>query len=76
MDAMGYTEHGFRHAHLVGKIAYQVLHRLGFSEREAELARVAGYLHDMGNAFPRRARAIRGRCSPIRPSRGMPMGRT
>ena len=31
MDAMGYTEHGFRHAHLVGKIAYQVLHRLGFS---------------------------------------------
>ncbi len=25
MDAMGYTEHGFRHAHLVGKIAYQVL---------------------------------------------------
>lgn len=53
MDAMGYTEHGFRHAHLVGKIAYQVLRRLGFSEREAELARVAGYLHDMGNALTR-----------------------
>jgi len=53
MDAMGYTEHGFRHAHLVGKIAYQVLHRLGFSQREAELARVAGYLHDMGNALTR-----------------------
>ncbi|HJX07626.1 MAG TPA: HD domain-containing protein [Actinomycetota bacterium] len=53
MDAMGYTEHGFRHAHLVGKIAYQVLRRLRFSEREAELARVAGYLHDMGNALTR-----------------------
>jgi uncharacterized protein len=53
MDAMGYTEHGFRHAHLVGKIAYQVLKRLGFSQREAELARVAGYLHDMGNALTR-----------------------
>ena len=53
MDAMGYTEHGFRHAHLVGKIAYQVLRRLGFSQREAELARVAGYLHDMGNALTR-----------------------
>jgi len=50
---MGYTEHGFRHAHLVGKIAYQVLKRLGFSQREAELARVAGYLHDMGNALTR-----------------------
>ena len=53
MDALGYTEHGFRHAHLVGKIAYQVLKRLGFSQREAELARVAGYLHDMGNALTR-----------------------
>jgi uncharacterized protein len=53
MDAMGYTEHGFRHAHLVGKIAYQVLKRLGFSQREADLARVAGYLHDMGNALTR-----------------------
>ena len=38
MDAMGYTEHGFRHANLVAKIAYQVLHRLGFTEREADLA--------------------------------------
>ena len=60
MDAMGYTEHGFRHAHLVGKIAYQVLHRLGFSQREAELARVAGYLHDMGNALSREGHAQSG----------------
>ncbi len=60
MDAMGYTEHGFRHAHLVGKIAYQVLHRLGYSEREAELARVAGYLHDMGNALSREGHAQSG----------------
>ena len=37
----------------MGKIAYQVLRRLGFSQREAELARVAGYLHDMGNALTR-----------------------
>jgi putative nucleotidyltransferase with HDIG domain len=60
MDAMGYTEHGFRHAHLVGKIAYQVLHRLGFPERDAELARVAGYLHDMGNALSRDGHAQTG----------------
>jgi hypothetical protein len=53
MDAMGYTEHGFRHANLVAKIAYQVLARLGFSEREAQLACVAGYLHDVGNALAR-----------------------
>ena len=60
MDAMGYTEHGFRHAHLVGKIAYQVLKRLGFSQREAELARVAGYLHDVGNALARDAHGQTG----------------
>ncbi len=35
MEAMGYTEHGFRHANLVAKIAYQVLARLEFSDRDA-----------------------------------------
>ncbi len=53
MDAMGFTEHGFRHANLVAKIAYQVLSRLGYTEREAVLAAVAGYLHDVGNALAR-----------------------
>jgi uncharacterized protein len=53
MDAMGYTEHGFRHANLVARIAYQVLHRLGYPEREAQLACVAGYLHDVGNMISR-----------------------
>ena len=42
MEAMGYTEHGFRHANLVARIAYQVLHRLGYTDREAMLAQVAG----------------------------------
>jgi metal-dependent HD superfamily phosphatase/phosphodiesterase len=60
MDAMGYTEHGFRHANLVAKIAYQVLHRLGFDEREAVLASVAGYLHDVGNALARDAHGQTG----------------
>lgn len=60
MDAMGFTEHGFRHADLVGKIAYQVLHRLGYDDRDAELARVAGYLHDMGNALTREGHAQSG----------------
>src|SRR5512132_1984363 len=60
MDAMGYTEHGFRHANLVGNIAYQVLHRLGYTEREAQLACVAGYLHDVGNALARDAHGQTG----------------
>jgi len=60
MEAMGYTEHGFRHANLVARIAYQVLHRLDFSEREATLACVAGYLHDVGNALARDAHGQTG----------------
>jgi metal-dependent HD superfamily phosphatase/phosphodiesterase len=53
MGAMGYTEHGFRHANLVAKISYQVLSRLAYTEREATLGAVAGYLHDVGNALAR-----------------------
>jgi len=60
MEAMGYTEHGFRHANLVAKIAYQVLSRLGFTEREATLASVAGYLHDVGNSLARDAHGQTG----------------
>ena len=60
MEAMGYTEHGFRHANLVASISFQVLHRLGYGEREATLASVAGYLHDVGNALARDAHGQTG----------------
>ncbi len=53
LGEIGYTEHGFRHANLVAKIAYNVLHRLDFDERMCELAAMAGYLHDMGNFVSR-----------------------
>jgi uncharacterized protein len=50
---LGYTEHGFRHANLVSRIAYNVLDRLGHDRHTAELAAVAGYLHDVGNVVSR-----------------------
>ena len=53
MEGLGYTEHGFRHANLTAKIAYNVLSRLGFDEHEANLGCVAGYLHDVGNMISR-----------------------
>jgi metal-dependent HD superfamily phosphatase/phosphodiesterase len=53
MEGLGYTEHGFRHANLTAKIAYNVLTRLGFDEHEANLGCVAGYLHDVGNMVSR-----------------------
>jgi uncharacterized protein len=53
MDGLGFTEHGFRHANLTAKIAYNVLSRLGFEENTAVLAAIGGYLHDIGNAISR-----------------------
>lgn len=53
LGEMGFTEHGFRHAGLVAKISYNVLHRLGFDERMAELGAISGYLHDLGNFVSR-----------------------
>jgi metal-dependent HD superfamily phosphatase/phosphodiesterase len=53
MEAIGYTEHGFRHVNLVAHNARRLLTELGFSEREAELAAIAGYLHDIGNMISR-----------------------
>ena len=53
LSAMGYTEHGTRHASWVSSVAYNVLSRLGLPGREAELAAIAGYLHDIGNVAGR-----------------------
>lgn len=53
LGEIGYTEHGFRHAGLVAHIAYNVLHRLDFDDRMAELGSIAGYLHDLGNFVSR-----------------------
>ncbi len=53
MEAIGYTEHGFRHVSLVAYNAKRILQELGIDERETELAAIAGYLHDIGNMVSR-----------------------
>ncbi len=53
LGVLGYTEHGPRHASVVASIAHKVLTQLGRPEREAELAAIAGYLHDVGNGINR-----------------------
>jgi uncharacterized protein len=53
MDGLGFTEHGFRHANLTARIAFNVMSRLGFDERDTQLAAIGGYLHDIGNAISR-----------------------
>lgn len=60
MQVLGYTEHSFRHVALVSETAGTILENLGHHEREVELTRVAGYLHDIGNAVNRTDHAHSG----------------
>lgn len=53
MNALGYTEHGFRHAGIVAETAKSIPTNLGLEPRLAELAAIAGYLHDIGNVVNR-----------------------
>jgi len=54
MKAIGYTEHGMRHARIVAENAGVVLEKLQrYDEREVELAKIAGLLHDVGNLVSR-----------------------
>ncbi len=53
LGAIGFTEHGLRHADLVANTARRILIDLGYGFREAELAAIAGYLHDIGNVVGR-----------------------
>jgi putative nucleotidyltransferase with HDIG domain len=53
LDAIGYTEHSFAHCTKVAKIAGDILEKTGYDVREVELARIAGYMHDIGNVVNR-----------------------
>lgn len=53
LGAIGYTEHGERHAAIVAKHASVVLQGLNYTQRQVELAAIAGYLHDIGNVIGR-----------------------
>ena len=51
--ALGYTEHSFAHVTRVSEMAGYILRTLDFPARTAELAMIAGYLHDIGNLVNR-----------------------
>ena len=53
LPALGFTEHSFPHVLKVANTASYILLTLGYSQREAELAQIAGYLHDIGNLVNR-----------------------
>ena len=53
LAALGFTEHSFAHVVHVAQTAGYILQTLGFDQRTVELAKIAGYLHDIGNLVNR-----------------------
>ena len=51
--ALGYTEHSFSHVLHVARTAGYILDTLGYDARTVEIAKIAGYLHDIGNLVNR-----------------------
>ena len=51
--ALGYTEHSFSHVLHVARTARYILEALGYDARTVEIAKIAGYLHDIGNLVNR-----------------------
>lgn len=53
LKALGFTEHGVAHVCKVAVTAGQILSELEYDERQIELAKIAGYMHDIGNVVNR-----------------------
>lgn len=60
LTALGYTEHSFAHVTRVANTAGNILATLGYHERDVELAKIAAYLHDIGNLVNRADHAQSG----------------
>ena len=73
LDALGYTEHSLRHVTLVSNRAAEVLETLGYPEERIELAKIAGYMHDIGNCVNRVDHAHSGAILAYQILKGMGM---
>lgn len=60
LAALGFTEHSFAHVMRCAELASRWLLQLGYSEREADLVKTAGYMHDIGNVVNRTDHAQSG----------------
>ena len=73
LSVMNYTEHGLRHVSYVARTAHMILNKLGYDEKMCELAKIAGYIHDVGNMINRKNHGITAAtlCYPILRDMGM-----
>lgn len=53
LNALGYTEHSMRHISIVSNRAGKILETLDYPKERIELAKIAGYMHDIGNCVNR-----------------------
>lgn len=60
LEVLGYTDHSAAHTTLVSERAAYILDVLGYTEHEKELAKIAGFMHDIGNAVNRKNHAEYG----------------
>ena len=60
LNSLGYTEHSSRHVGIVSKRAGEILEALDYPKERVELAKIAGYLHDIGNCVNRKDHAHSG----------------
>lgn len=60
LGVKGYTKHEFGHVGKVADTAGDILNMLGYSSREVELAKIASYIHDIGNMINRDEHAQTG----------------
>lgn len=60
LGVMGFTDHGYLHISLVSRLSQEIMLKLGYDQRKAELAGIAGYLHDLGNVINRNGHSQSG----------------
>ena len=60
LGALGFTEHSFAHVVHVAEMAGYILEVLGYDARTVEVAKIAGYLHDIGNLVNRKEHSQSG----------------
>ena len=60
LGVLGFTEHAFGHAMKAADTAAKILTALGYGERDVELAKMAGFMHDLGNCINRTDHAHTG----------------
>ena len=53
LTALGFTEHSFAHVGMVARNAAYILETLGYPQRTVEVAKIAAFLHDIGNLVNR-----------------------